>query len=84
MTGARSALEGTFATDDGNWSTPPGTLLKHDSRTTQSRGPKAKLCSARARNHRGAGGEIATSRAVTVSITYGLDHYVNGYLSGGP
>lgn len=74
------ALEGTFALDDGSLVDTAYTLLKRElahysvARASELCGPAPETIEALAE-------EIATSRAVTVSITYGLDHYVNGYLS---
>lgn len=74
------ALEGTFVTADGVKVTTAYTLLKGQlaqytleeaSRLTGV--PKERIAKLAE--------EFATERAVSVNITYGIDHYVNGYLN---
>lgn len=74
------ALEGTFTTPDGVKVTTAYTLLKEQlsqytiEEASKKTGVPAERIEELARS-------FATERAVSVNITYGLDHYVNGYLN---
>lgn len=73
-------LEGTFATSDGVGVTTAYSLLK-EQLSQYSVEKASELTGVSVGRIEQLAGEFAHERAVSVNITYGLDHYVNGYLN---
>ena len=74
------ALEGTFTTADGIEVTTAFTLLKNQLKQYSIEGASA-LCGPSVERIKALAESFATERAVSVNVTYGCDHYVNGYLT---
>ncbi len=72
------ALEGSFATADGVKVGTAFSLLK-DQLSQYSVEEASRLTTIPVERITQLANEFATERAVSVNITYGLDHYVNGY-----
>ncbi|OUO90844.1 hypothetical protein B5F40_05100 [Gordonibacter sp. An230] len=77
---ANPVLEGTFTTPDGVKVTTAFSLLK-EQLTQYSIAEASRLTGVPEDRIVSLAKEFATERAVSVNITYGLDHYVNGYLN---
>lgn len=73
-------LEGTFTTSDGIEVTTAYSLLK-EQLSQYSISEASRLTGVSEERITQLAEEFATERAVSVNITYGLDHYVNGYLN---
>ncbi len=74
------ALEGTFTTEDGIEVSTAFTLQKeHLKQYTIAEA--SKLCGPSEERIKALAESFAHERAVSVNVTYGCDHYVNGYLT---
>ena len=73
-------LEGTFVTEDGVEVTTAYSLLKKQL-SQYSLDEASRLTGIDVERIKSLAESFATERAVSVNITYGLDHYVNGYLN---
>lgn len=74
------ALEGSFVTPDGVEVDTAYTLLK-EALSKYSISEASSLCGISEERITQLAVEFATERAVTVNITFGTDHYVNGHLT---
>lgn len=74
------ALEGTFVTADGIEVTTAFTLLKAQL-AQYSIAEASRLCGPSEERIIALANSFATERAISVNVTYGCDHYVNGYLT---
>ena len=74
------ALEGTFTTADGIEVSTAFTLLKNQLKQ-YTIAQASKLCGPSEERIKALAESFATERAISVNVTYGCDHYVNGYLT---